>query len=70
MKNTNWDESNKIQHDYVFSYVYGVKDSQSYDVNSAYGQNVTTKLGRWEYILGIFCNYEKLTGFLGTSQMN
>ena len=45
MENTNWDESNKIQHDYIFSYVYGVKDSQSYDVHSAYGQNVATKLG-------------------------
>ena len=44
LENTNWEESNKIQHDYVFSYVYRVKDSQSYDVNSAYGQNVATKL--------------------------
>ena len=43
LKNTNWDESNNIQHDYVFSYVYEVKDSQSYDVNSVYGQNVVTK---------------------------
>ena len=41
----------KIQHDYVFSYVYGVKDSRSYDVNSAYGQNVATKLGRREYFM-------------------
>ena len=49
LKNTNWDESNKIQHDYVSSYVYGVKDRQSYDVNSVYGQNVATKLGRREY---------------------
>ena len=50
MENTNWDESNKIQHDYVFSYVYGVQDSQSYDImNSAYSQNVATKLGRREY---------------------
>ena len=46
MENTNWDESKKIQHDYGFSYVYGVKDSQSYDVNRVYGQNVATKLGR------------------------
>ena len=52
LENTNWDESNKIQHDYVFSYVYGVKDSQSYDVDSAYGQNVATKLRRREYKLG------------------
>ena len=51
LENTNWDESNKIQHDYVFSYVYGVKDSQSYDVNSVYGQNVATNLGRREYML-------------------
>ena len=48
LENKNWEESNKIQHDYVFSYVYGVKDSQSYDVNSAYGQNVAIKLGRRE----------------------
>ena len=65
MENTNWDESNKIQHDYVFSYIYGVKDSQSYDVNSAYGQNVATKLGRREYVLG----YVQFTLFLLISDL-
>ena len=34
----------------MFFYVYGVKDSRNYDVNSAYGQNVATKMGRREYI--------------------
>ena len=34
--------SNKIQHDYVFSYVYQLKDRRSYQVNSANGQNVVT----------------------------
>ena len=48
LENTNWDESNKIQYNYVFSYIYGVKDTQSYDVNSAYDQNVATNLGRRE----------------------
>ena len=51
MKNTNWDESNKIQHDYVFSYVYGIKNSQNYDMNNAYDQNVATKLRRREYTI-------------------
>ena len=49
LKNTNWDESNKIQHDCVFSNVYGEKSSQSYDMNSAYDPNVAIKLGRREY---------------------
>ena len=29
-----------------FSYVYEVKDSQNYNVNIAYGQNVATNLER------------------------
>ena len=48
-KNTNWDKSNKIEHDYVFSYIYQLKDSQSYQVNSVNGQNVATFLGQGEY---------------------
>ena len=48
LKNTNWDESNKIQHDYVFSYLYQLKDSQNYQVNSVNGQNVSTFLGQKE----------------------
>ena len=52
LENTNQDESNKIQYDYVFSYVYGVKDSQSYDVNSAYCQNVATYFGTDGVLLG------------------
>ena len=51
LENTNWDESNKIQHDHVFSYVYQLKDRQSYQVNSVNGQNAATFSGRREYEL-------------------